>query len=102
MKRKLHKFCMLLVIHCVFSFAVLGGVRVWQKGYNKTHREQLQMASVAVNDEQAEISILGRSMVLSLEGFNENSMLYYGLYAVSDGFVRSWLFVVHKIITIIS
>ena len=102
MKRKLHHFCLGLVIHCVLSFAVLGGVRVWQKGYNKTHHEQLQMANVSIHNQQAEIRILGRSMAFSLELFNENSMLYYGMYAVSDGFVRSWVFIIHEIVTIIS
>lgn len=102
MKRKLHHFCLLLAVHCIVSFAVLGAVRVWQMGYNKTHHEQLQMANVAIHDEQAEIKILGRSMVLSLEQFDEDSMLYYGVYAVSDGFMRSWFWIVHKIVTIIS
>jgi len=99
MKRKLHHFCLLLALHCVVSFVILGGVRVWQKGYNRTHQEQLQMVNVAVHDQQAEIKILGRNMALSLEWLNENSMLYYGLYAVSDEFIRSWIVICHEIIT---
>ncbi len=92
MKRKWQRFCTGLALHLILSFVLLGAVRVYQQGYNRTHREQLQMASVTVEGSRAEIQVLKHSYAVSLHWLAEGSPLYYAAYCLTDEALHCWVF----------
>lgn len=92
MKQHRRKILGGLALHLVISGVALGGIRVYQQGYNTTHREQLQMASLTVQEQQAELRILDRSCQIPLQWLAEDSMLYYAAYVLTDGYLHSWVF----------
>ena len=92
MKRKWQRICTGLALHLIISFVLLGAVRVYQQGYNRTHREQLQLASVTVEGSHAEVQVLERSYALSLRWLAEDSPLYYAAYCLTGEALHSWVF----------
>lgn len=98
MKQKLRKFLGGLALHLVVSGVALGGIRVYQQGYNTTHREQLQMASLTVQDDTAELQFLGKRCVISTTALAEDSMLYYAAYFLTGGELHLWMYVIAEFI----
>ena len=87
---RLRRFGAGLAIHSILSFALLGGIRVYQQSYNTLHRDQVQMASMTIQEEQAEIRVLGRQYLLPMQVFSEDSLLYYAAYGLMDETLYSW------------
>lgn len=86
---KKRKHCMLwLTVHIVLSFTVWGTLRVMQRGYNATHREQLAMANLSLHDGQAVVRILDGSCEIPITLLEQDSPLYYVLYCMTDSFLH--------------
>lgn len=81
-----------VMIHLVVSGTVLAGIRVYQQSYNTIHREHIRMASLTLQSDKAEVSVLGRSCTVPLTLLAEDSMLYYAAYFLTDGTVHLWVY----------
>jgi hypothetical protein len=88
MKRKLRNIFLFLLLHSLVSGVIWGLLTVYQRGYNTTHREYLKMASVTVRDSLAEVQLMESEYVVSIAYFSEESMLYYGIYVLSDEYLQ--------------
>ena len=88
--KKYQKFLSGLMMHCVLSGVLWGVVNVYQKGYNTMHQEQIQMASVTLQDGKAEIQVLHQKWPVLLP--KEDYMLYYYLYLTTDTGLHYWMY----------
>ena len=86
MKGKYQKIMGGIALHLVVSSAALGCIRVYQQGYNTTHHEQLQMASLVVGEEQTQLQILGKTCTIPM--LSQDSMFYYAAYFLTDAYYK--------------
>ena len=77
-------------IHLIVSLTALGALRVYQQGYNTTHREQLRMAALTVTQEHAQLEVLGSRCTVPL-GLLEEDGLWYAAYLMTGSTAHVWL-----------
>ncbi len=87
MKKRNHR-AIGLTVHIILSFVVWGTLRVMQRGYNATHREQLAMADLTLHDGKAVVRILEGSCEIPITLLEQDSPLYYALYCATDSFLH--------------
>lgn len=87
--KKYQKFFVILALHCLFSGVGWGVVQVYQKGYNTTHQQSIQMADVNIHAQNAEVQILHYHLPFPLP--SENSLFYYGVYLLTDTPLHNWM-----------
>ena len=88
------RFFAALCIQCILSVMLLGGARVWQQGRNRTHREQVQLASLTVQADTAELEILGRSSIRMR--LHSDSPLPLLAEALTDDCLQVWMWIFDK------
>ncbi len=93
MKKGVRTVCRIMALHLIVSGVALGGIRVYQQGYNTMHREQLQMASLTLHPEHAQLQFLEYHCTVPLTFLQEDSMVYYAAYVLTDGFLQSWTYI---------
>ncbi len=87
--KKSRRFFTFLLIHCLFSSVMFSAAYVYQKSYNHVNREQIRMASVTVQKQQAEIQILHCHLPVSVP--EENNLFWYGAYLLTDSACHNWM-----------
>lgn len=93
MKKRIRTVLRVVSLHLIVSGVALGGIRVYQQGYNTMHQEQLQMASLTLQPEHAQLQFLEYSCAVPLAILQEDSLLYYAAYVMTDQFLQSWTYI---------
>ena len=94
MRTRIRRIFAVFMIHLVISFTALAAIRVYQQSYNRTHREQIRMASLSIGTSQAQLSVLGKNCTLPI--LENDSMAYYAAYFLTDGAAHGWIFAVSE------
>lgn len=101
MHQKLKIAILCLSLHLSASFVIWGGLKVYQRGYNTMHREQIAVASVAVSNQQASIQILQNSCHIPTDWLAKDSPLYFAAYALTGEQLHFWISVFSTVSEII-
>lgn len=79
-----------IIIQLVVSCTALAGIRVYQRSYNTTHREQIRMAGLTVGASQAELEVLGSRYAVPL-GLLQEDGIWYAAYVLTDSAAHGWI-----------
>ncbi len=85
---KYRRFFIGIILHILLSSVLFGAVIVYQKSYNTTHLEPIQMADVTLQETHADIQILHYHFPFQLPA--ENSFFYYVTYLLTDTPFHEW------------
>lgn len=88
---KIKKAVRAMIIYIVLTVGVQMFMYAYVNSYNRMTDKKIEMASLIVNEENAELQILNKSYVISLNEISAESRLYYFMYLVSPDELRAEL-----------
>lgn len=89
MNRKFRMICMGLAVHLLLSGTLWAGLHVCSTGYNHTHADQIQPASLRVSGNTAELTLLTNTVQLHWPVPQE--ALCIGSFLLAGNGVRGWV-----------
>ena len=96
MKRRFRTVCMGLAVHMVLSGAALAAVRVGYVGYNRTHEQSIRAASVRLDGDTAEVSLLTDTLRIPLP--EPDDRLYLVSFAAAGEPFKGWVWLLGRLI----
>ncbi len=90
MKNKLRLSLLCLTIHLIVSGVIWGCLVVYQRGYNTLHTEEIPAASISRTADRMHIQLLEESCSFPSAWIEEESALYFAVYAAAPEPLRFW------------